>query len=167
MACSNYCTQADLEQLSSPSIAVRGAAGEKFAKVILSYEMSLKAYSFTRISNKGPDLAMRNPSQRLVVVEVKTSTSAKPFGQLLGRGYGSKQGSVGWLSGAQESALGREQKADEAIRSSLARPESVPVLGVQINPQTERAHIYVRVDPDAFEWREVTHGGIPLQYYVK
>ena len=173
MACGNFCTQADLAQLSAPSISVSGAAGEKFAKVILSDKMSLKAYSFTRMSNnKGLDLAMHNPSQRLVVVEVKTSAQEKPFSQLLGRGYNvperggmQKQGSVGWLQGVREHALGRGKHADRTIRESLNQPENVPVLGVQINPKTQTAHIFIRTDQDAFEWTPMT--SVPLRDYVR
>lgn len=173
MACSNYCTQADLKDLSSPNIAVSGAAGEKFARVVLAHEMGLKAYSFTRMSNnKGLDLAMHNPSQSLVVVEVKTtlSTSAtavtKSFDQRLGRGYGGKQGSVQWLSGVGQGALGQGKHADGVIRSSLAHPESVPVLGVHIDARNQVANIYIRADQDAFEWTEVA-SGIPLHHYVR
>jgi len=176
MACSNYCTQADLKDLSSPNITVSGAAGEKFAKVILAHEMGLKAYNFTKMSNnRGLDLAMHNPSQRLVVVEVKTSVQNKPFDQLLKPGYNvperggvQKQGSVGWLQGVQEHALGQGKKADGIIRESLKQPENVPVLGVQINPETKMAHFFIRTDQDAFEWKDMTPGGsIPLEYYVR
>lgn len=175
MACSNFCTKRDLEQLSSPSISEKGAAGEKFARVVLTQSMGLKAYNFTRMSNnKGLDLAMRNPSQQLVVVEVKTTSQDKLFHQLLKSGYNvperggvQRQGSVGWLQSVRQSGLGQGTEADKTIRQSLRQPERVPVLGVQIDSKNETAQVWVRTDEDAFEWKRVTSQPIPLKHYVK
>ena len=174
MTCGNYCSRKDYADLTAPDLQTRGAAAEKFAKVVLAHELDLTAYNYTRESRgRGIDIAMRNPSQKLVVVEVKSSITDKPFSQLLKPAYNiphrggvQRQGSVGWLEGVRENALGEGKPADRIVRECLEEPERVPVIGVHIDPVHKMAHIFVRSDENAFEWKEIMDP-IPLHLYVR
>lgn len=134
-----------------------GLAGEEVAQVLLEEELGLKAVAYSQ-KGQGFDRVMRNPSNPVVVVEVKTSTRGIPFQQHLGKGYGSKQCSTGWVRAVAQKMVA-EGSVNRAIGEAiLSNPDHVPVVGVHINPETERADVYIRADSTAQNWTPVVRG---------
>lgn len=109
-----------------------GKIGEQIAEKVLEQSQGLRIVE--RATGKGVDIKAQRGASTSVAVEVKTSTDDKPFGQLLGRGYGHKQCSDGWLK-----AVGVD-------------PTQATVMGVHINPHRETVSIYRRVDSNADQW---------------
>jgi hypothetical protein len=138
-----------------------GDLGQSIAQEVLEETLDLKVTAFKQ-TNTGYDLVMKSASDSMVVVEVKTSETERSFGSKLGDGYGARQGSEEWLRGVAQNML-HHGTANRAIAETiLADPGSVPVLGVQVNPETGLADIYVRGDADGREWISVVRG-LPVQ----
>jgi hypothetical protein len=115
------------------SIRDIGKMGEQVAEKVLEQELGLKIVG--RTNSQGPDLKATAPGFSDITVEVKTSIQEKSFSQLLGRGYGHKQCSDGWL------------------KSVNVDPSQTKVLGVHIDPDKGTATIYQRLDAEAHNWR--------------
>lgn len=121
----------------------RGKTGERVAAQILEQHENLIIHKERIARAQGVDVPGRSHYGGAVVAEVKTSASDKDFSRLLGKGYGHRQCSDGWL---------------EALNVD---PAQTKVMGVHINPNTLTVSIYRRVDPDARVWKCVARN-LPL-----
>jgi len=123
-----------------------GKVGEQIGTKILEDVMDLRVVEVTNA--QGVDIKAQDKVGSLVAVEVKTSMQDKNFSQLLGKGYGHKQCSNGWLK-----AVG-------------VNPNQVTVLGIHINPQSETFTIYQRMDNKAKDWNSIM-SDVPLSQFLE
>ena len=112
-----------------------GKLGETVAEKVLEQSMNLKIVERTKA--QGVDLKATGKGGTSVTIEVKTSVQKKSFRSLLGTGYGHKQCSDGWLK-----AVGVD-------------PSKTEILGIHINPETERVTVYRRDDSSATSWTPI------------
>ncbi len=110
-----------------------GKEGERVAAQILEQHQNLTIHKITK--GKGVDIDAVSRGGGRVVVEVKTSTSGKPFHEHLGNGYGYRQCSDDWL---------KEVRVD---------PATTTVMGVHIDPIKNTVSLYRRVDSNAESWK--------------
>lgn len=124
-----------------------GKQGEEIAEKILDQEMAIKITQRTKA--QGPDLGGFTRGLSEISVEVKTSASGKPFEALLGKGFGHKQCSDGWLE---------HHGVD---------PSNTRILGVHIDPIKQTVSIYRRVDSSAETWKCLMRNAPLSKYSLK
>lgn len=112
-----------------------GATGEQVSATVLENTMDLRIIEVT--DGRGVDIKAEDGTGNLVAVEVKTTIQSKRFAQLLGKGYGYRQCSDGWLK-----AVGVD-------------PQQATVLGIQVSPESESFSIYQRLDANARDWEPI------------
>jgi Holliday junction resolvase-like predicted endonuclease len=88
--------------------------------------------------NRGFDAIVIDPKGDTKLVEVKTSyTSGKSFNQALGKAYGYKQTSPGWISRVAELSMASNNNPSvkKVLDNLIKNPDSFPFMGILVKPE--------------------------------